>query len=188
MWTLAWIMTVLLASATSTSDDDPVAVFAQLDGTWAGSFVGYDTEGQELYRIAVRQTYETVSDSTQRVRIEDRMADGTIVTGQGQNVARRTAEGDLELTCRVDKSNGDQVTHRGRLVQGPRGDQQIIWYSSTPDRTETFREHVRQHHGGAVYEINGMGRYGETLILMHGRYQQQQAIGSPEEAGSPQQP
>ena len=66
----------------------PVSVFAELDGTWTGTFVGYDSKGRELYRIKVRQTYETINDTTQTVRIEDRMPDGTMIRGEGANTVR----------------------------------------------------------------------------------------------------
>ncbi len=151
----------------------PVQVFADLDGTWKGTFVGYDPTGKELYRIEVTHTYKTVSDTTQAVVIRDRMADGTVITGEGENVARRTPDGEFDLRCEVRKSNGEQISHRGRRILDPDGRVSIIWSSSGPDRVETFRESVHREGKETVYEINGMGRYGETLILMHGRYVKQ---------------
>ena len=148
----------------------PVEVFADLEGTWSGTFVGYDETGNELYRIAVKQRYQTINDTTQLVVIQDTMPDGTVITGRGENTAHRRADGSLDLRCMVTKSNGDRVAHRGRVIAGPKGDQQIVWYSSGPDRVETFREVVRREGSELAYEINGMGRYGKTLILMHGRY------------------
>ena len=156
--------------ASKSTTAPPVSVFAELDGAWAGTFVGYDSKGHELYRITVRQTYETINDTTQTVRIEDRMPDGTIIRGEGVNTARRLDDGTLALSCSVNKSNGEHVEHSGRLVNGPDGDHQIIWYSDAPGRTETFRELVRKESGETIYEINGMGRYDQTMILMNGRY------------------
>lgn len=149
----------------------PSAVFAGLDGVWSGAFIGYDETGRELYRIRVRQTYETISDTVQRVTVDDEMPDGTHVTGHGENTARRGPDGKLILRCVVEKSNGDRVEHDGRIVRGPDGHTGLIWYSRTPGRVETFREVVRREGDTTVYEINGMGRYGETLMLMHGRYE-----------------
>ncbi len=151
----------------------PVVVFADLEGTWSGTFVGYDETGNELYRIAVRQRYQTLNDTMQKVIIYDKMPDGSVISGSGINTARRREDGSLDLRCTVDKSNGQRVAHQGRVVIGPDGDQQIVWYSSGPDRVETFREVVRREGSQMVYEINGMGRYGKTLILMHGRYTKQ---------------
>lgn len=151
----------------------PVQVFAELEGTWKGTFVGYDQTGKELYRIEVTQTYKTISNTTQAVIIRDRMEDGTVIKGEGENVARRTPEGEFVLRCEVRKSNGEQVSHRGRRIVDPAGRVSIIWSSSGPDRVETFRESVHREGKETVYEINGMGRYGETLILMHGRYVKQ---------------
>lgn len=148
----------------------PVEVFADLEGTWSGTFIGYDETGNELYRIAVTQRYQTLNDTMQKVIIYDKMPDGSVISGSGINTARRREDGSLDLRCTVDKSNGQRVAHQGRVVIGPNGDQQIVWYSSGPDRVETFREVVRREGSQLVYEINGMGRYGETLILMHGRY------------------
>ncbi|MHC4992792.1 MAG: hypothetical protein ACYTGC_17610 [Planctomycetota bacterium] len=167
--------------------DPPVAVFAELDGTWEGTFVGFDSAGRELYRIRVRQIYRTVSDTVQRVRIEDRMNDGTVVTGEGENIATRRADGTLELRCIVRKSTGERVEHQGRLVSGPDGDRQIVWHSEAPGRTETFRETVRPEGARHVYEINGLGRYGETLMLMTGRYVRVETPASPhqQEPASP---
>lgn len=161
---------LLLVALVGAGPSRPVDVFAELDGTWTGVFVGYDAEGRELYRITVRQTYETVSDTTQTVRIEDRMADGTVITATGRNVAERAPDGGLRLRCVVDKSNGDHVEHDGRVGRAVDGSPQIIWHSNRPERTETFRESVRHEGDDVVYEINGMGRYGTTLVLMHGRY------------------
>ena len=151
-------------------DAPPAAVFADLDGTWAGTFVGYDTQGRELYRIAVRQTYRTVDGETQSVEIADTLEDGTVITGQGKNVARRGGDGTLELRCLVEKSNGERVEHQGRLARGPDGEPQIVWFSEAPGRLEVFREAVRRHGEGWVYTIDGVGRYGESLIVMAGRY------------------
>ena len=146
-------------------------VFKSLDGNWAGTFVGYDTTGKELYRIRVKQRYRTLNRTTQEVRLEDTMADGTVITGKGQNVATRTADGKLRLECRVSKSNGDTVVHQGRLARGPAGDKQIVWSAKTKDRTETFREWVVGSGGSRTYHIHGLGSYGGKLMLMAGRYQ-----------------
>lgn len=156
----------------------PVEVFADLEGTWSGTFVGFDETGNELYRIAVRQRYQTLNDTMQKVIIYDKMPDGTVISSSGINTARRREDGSLDLRCSIDKSNGQRVAHQGRVVIGPDGDQQIVWYSSGPDRVETFREVVRREGSQLVYEINGMGRYGKTLILMHGRYTKQCDKGS----------
>ena len=148
----------------------PVDVFAELNGTWTGVFVGYNTAGRELYRIRVRQTYQTLDDTTQSVHIEDTMPDGTVITGEGRNIARTGPDGAPRLECVVEKSTGDRVEHRGRLGRGIYGRPQIIWHTNRPGRIETFRESVRREGERTVYEINGLGRYGDTLVLMHGRY------------------
>ena len=155
---------------TAPPDSPPVGVFAALDGTWAGTFVGYDASGRELYRIRARHTYRTVSDTEQAVEIADTMPDGTVVTGRGVNSAVRGADGSVTLRCLVEKSNGERVDHAGRLVRGPDGQEQIVWFTHAPGRVETFREVVRSEGDRLVYEINGMGRYDDTLILMVGRY------------------
>lgn len=152
------------------SDAAPVAVFAELDGVWEGTFVGYDLAGEELYRIAVRQVYRTVDEETQTVEIEDRQPDGSVVRGRGVNRARRLADGSLALTCIVTKSNGDRAEHRGRLARGPDGGKQIFWFSQSEDRRELFRERVLHEGDEEVYRIDGVGLYGETTILMAGRY------------------
>ena len=161
------------------ADTRPVAVFAELDGTWVGTFAGYDAGGKELYRIHVEQTYETIDANTQRVTVKDTMPDGTVITGRGTNTAHRDRNGGLVLKCIVEKSEGDRVEHRGREIRGMDGRRQLIWSSDRPGRTETFREVVRQacgvNSGETIYEINGMGRYGGTLMLMHGRYVKQKA-------------
>ena len=153
--------------------DDPVAIFAALEGSWSGSFVGYDATGKELYRIRVRQTYKSVDASTQSVELSDVDANGTATTGRGKNVAKRLADGSLELSCIVDKSSGDHVEHVGRVVKGPDGDEEIVWSSQKAGRSETFRERVAGRGKEATYEIDGMGRYGDALILMAGRYRRE---------------
>ncbi len=159
----------------------PVEVFADLEGTWSGTFVGYDETGNEFYRIAVKQQYQTINDTMQKVIIYDKMPDGTVISGSGINTARRREDGSLDLRCSIDKSNGQRVAHQGRVVIGPDGDRQIVWYSSGPDRVETFREVVRREGCQLVYEINGMGQYGKTKILMHGRYIKQRGEDSARE-------
>lgn len=178
---LGIIVGVTLFTALGLGQDQsnaPVEVFADLEGTWSGTFVGYDETGNQLYRIAVTQRYETINDTTQLVIIQDTMPDGTVITGRGKNTAHRRPDGSLDLRCMVTKSNGDRVAHQGRVIAGPKGDQQIVWYSSGPDRVETFREVVRREGSHLVYEINGMGRYGKTMILMHGRYIKQRGEDS----------
>ena len=152
------------------SNNPPVDVFADLNGRWQGEFVGYSAEGKELYRISVEQHYRTIDSTTQLVEIIDRDAEGRVTTGKGRNVATRRADGTLELTCRVEKSNGETVEHRGALVAAADGSQQLMWFSSTPSRREVFREHVHGSGAGAVYEIHGTGMYDGTLIVMHGAY------------------
>lgn len=159
-----------LSDAAPRDPPPPVAVFADLDGTWEGEFVGWNREGRELYRIHVRQTYRTVDDHTQRVEIEDRMPDGSVVAGRGENTARRNEEGGLELRCRVEKSTGERVEHRGRLVEGPDGREELVWHSGGDGRWEMFRERVRRVGEAEVYEIDGVGRYGEQVVVMAGRY------------------
>lgn len=150
---------------------NPVDVFKELDGTWKGYFVGYSPEGEELYRIEVEQTYKTVNETTQTVRIRDKnLKTGEVVTGQGRNVAAVGPNGEIKLRCLVQKANGEAVAHDGRIVRGAEGREQIIWYSVSPGRSETFREAVRKSDTRAVYTIDGMGQYGGNLILMHGRY------------------
>jgi hypothetical protein len=151
----------------------PVDVFKELDGHWAGTFVGYDTTGKELYRIRVEQWYHTVDAHTQEVRMQDTMADGKVITGTGKNTARKNADGSLALECRVTKSNGENVVHAGRLGRGPGGVKQIVWSSTTKDRTETFREWVLGKGPKRIYHIHGLGSYDGKLILMAGRYQLQ---------------
>lgn len=159
--------------------EPPVAVFADLDGTWEGTFVGWDRTGRELYRLRVRQTYQTVDESTQRVEIEDRLPDGSVVTGRGENVARRTEDGGIELRCRVEKSNGERVEHQGRLTAGPDGRPVLVWHSRGEDRWEVFRERVRREGEAEVYRIDGVGRYGGEVVVMAGRYHR--VAGSTEE-------
>ena len=157
--------------------EPPIAVFAELDGTWEGEFVGWNREGRELYRIRVRQTYRTVDEHTQRVEIEDRMPDGSVITGHGENSARRTEDGGLELRCRVEKSNGERVEHRGRLVEGPDGEEELLWHSEGDGRWEMFREGVRGEGDTEVYEIDGVGRYGDQVVVMAGRYRRVEREG-----------
>jgi len=153
--------------------DDPVAIFQSLDGHWAGTFVGYDVAGRELYRLRVQQTYRTIDANTQTVELSDTDANGKTTTGRGRNTAIRRADGTLELRCVVDKANGDHVEHAGRVVRGPDGDEQIVWSMAREGRSETFRERVVSTGVAATYEIDGMGRYDDALILMAGRYRRE---------------
>lgn len=148
----------------------PVDVFRELDGKWRGTFVGYDTAGKTLYRIAVEQVYRTESATRQSVRMRDRMQDGKVITGKGANTAIRDKDGSVRLRCQVQKSNGERVVHDGRLTRGPSGQKEIVWYSKSKDRVETFREWVTGKGKNAVYHIHGMGRYGDTSMLMAGEY------------------
>lgn len=157
-------------SAAGDLPEPPVAVFSELDGEWAGEFAGFDGSGRELYRIMVRQWYETKNDSTQAVRIEDTMPDGSVITGEGVNTASIRSDGTLRLSCTVRKSDGTAVYHDGRLVAGAGGGDQIIWYSSEPGRSETFLESVEHYPGGTWYQISGMGIYGDLHMLMAGKY------------------
>ncbi len=148
----------------------PIDIFADLDGTWVGTFVGYDATGTEVLRIKARHTYRTVSATRQTVRIEDTMPGGEVIIGRGANLAERTRSGSLLLRCVIEKSDGESIDHAGRVVRGPDGGEQIVWYTTKPQRVETFREVIRREDGELVYEINGMGLYGKTLVLMVGRY------------------
>ncbi len=170
LWVLTSMAFATLAGEEPGLGADPVSVYSDLDGAWEGEFVGWDTKGEELYRIRVRQEYRTVDAETQEVGITDTMADGTVIRGRGRNIARRRADGSLELLCIVEKSNGDRVEHRGRLIRGPGGEGELVWWSHEPERTETFREAVRGEGASAVYSIDGVGRYGSSTVVMAGRY------------------
>lgn len=173
---MIWLVTMMHVACAQSVDsapaERPVEVFAELDGTWAGQFVGYDAHGKELYRIDVQQAYTTVDATTQQVEIRDASPNGHVVTGKGRNIAR-VVDGQSKLTCIVEKSNGDRVEHEGRIVKLPSGDPGIVWSSASPDRSETFLEYVTEENGQTVYRIQGTGRYGDTLIVMSGRYVKQ---------------
>lgn len=158
------------AGAPAPAPDDPVAVFAGLDGDWSGTFVGYDAAGKELYRITVKQSYRRIDANTQEVVLADTDAGGKTTKGKGRNIATRRADGSLELRCIVDKEDGDHVEHVGRIVKGPDGDDEIVWSLQRDGRSETFRERCHGEGAQARYEIDGMGRYGDSLVLMAGRY------------------
>ncbi|MEM7584737.1 MAG: hypothetical protein AAF560_15205 [Acidobacteriota bacterium] len=169
------VASLLLLSAAATAqpkpvEDRPVEVFAALDGTWQGHFVGYDATGKELYRIKARHSYRTVDAVRQEARIADTMPDGTVITGQGYNIAKRQPDGSLSLLCVIEKSDGDRVEHHGTVSRGPDGVQQIVWFTDTPNRHEVFRELVRRVDGRWVYTIDGFGRYGDSVTVMAGRY------------------
>lgn len=149
----------------------PVSVFSELDGKWQGNFVGYDIKGNILYKIEVTQIYKTISDTTQEVYIEDKAVDGTVITGKGKNIATINDDGLIDLICIVEKSTGEKVEHKGTLSKGPDGKKNIIWHSSNPKRTETFREFVEKRDDGEYYIIQGLGIYGKTSILMSGKYE-----------------
>lgn len=166
---LGFLVLSLTASA-EPAHEAPVAVFAALDGVWEGTFAGYDTEGRELYRLRARHVYRTVDGERQAAELEDVLADGTVITGQGFNVARREADGSLTLRCVIDKSNGERVEHLGTVGRAPDGAPQLVWHSRAPERLEVFREVVRPEGDGWVYTIDGYGRYGETEVVMAGRY------------------
>lgn len=164
---------MIAAARTPKDEAPPVHVFSELDGTWVGTFVGYDERGAELYRIRARHTYRTVDETTQRVEIADTMPDGRVIRGVGANTSARRADGSLALRCVVEKSDGDRVEHEGRLVEGPDGHTEIVWFTNQPGRIETFREFVTHEGDETFYSIQGMGRYGESMILMVGRYKKQ---------------
>ena len=156
--------------AKPTKIENPIDIFHELDGKWRGTFVGYDASGKTLYRIQVEQIYKTVNGTTQSVRVRDQMADGKVITGIGTNTATRGKDGALRLRCVVKKSTGERVVHDGRISRGPGGRQEVIWFSKSKDRVETFREWVTGKGESAVYHIHGMGRYGKTMMLMAGEY------------------
>ncbi len=193
MNSLLGLVALLLSSATSTTASPqapqaPSAVFADLDGTWEGEFVGYDTEGQEIYRISVRQTYRTVDSKTQEVRVTDTFADGRVITGRGQNTAERLPDGSLRLRCVVVKSNDERVTHLGSSGIAPDGEPQLVWHSKGIDRWESFRETVRGQGAEAVYSIDGVGLYGGTVIIMAGRYHQVEEASATAATAPPETP
>ena len=167
---LLWVCSPTLANPPAADGPDPVSVFASLDGTWEGTFAGYDTEGRELYRIHARHSYKTIDAERQEARIEDTLPDGTVITGKGHNIARRREDGSLELLCVIEKSDGDRVEHRGTLGRAPDGTPQLVWHSRGEERVEVFREVVRQEGEGWVYTIDGYGRYGGSEVVMAGRY------------------
>ncbi len=177
---LPLICATAVFSATALDGPKPAAAaFSELEGVWEGQFVGYDAKGTELYRIHVRQEYRTIDGETQRVDITDAQADGTVVTGQGVNTARRLADGSLKLSCTVVKSTGERVEHEGTIGVAPDGGHQWVWHSRRGDHRETFRETVRREGNEWVYAIDGVGHYGDALVIMAGRYRKVGSTAAP---------
>jgi len=83
-------LSLVFGIETGAEEHRPLQAFARLNGTWVGSFVGYDNRGEELYRIRVKQMYQILNRTTQRVEIEDLMSDGTKVTGISSQIQRRS--------------------------------------------------------------------------------------------------
>ena len=152
---------------------NPVDVFSELNGTWKGAFIGYDLTGKKLYKIDVIQTYKTIDEATQSVQITDIYPSGEIVTGEGINVAIKSLDGSLYLECKVKKSNGENVKHKGRVVYDSNGKKQLIWYSNNQKGREMFYESVEDHIGGTYYTIKGIGIYKKSDIFMVGNYRKQ---------------
>jgi len=175
------LLAMTLAASAAEHAAPPVSVFQELEGDWRGSFVGYDATGKEIYRIEVTQSFRTVDDETQTVAIEDRMPDGTVTRTRGTHLARRNGSGALELSCDLKRSTGEHVQLQGRLIRGPLGTTEFIWWSASGDRSDTFREGVADEGGKPTYHIDGMGRYGDSLVLMAGRYRK---VGDAAAAGA----
>lgn len=163
-------MTLGATLAAQTNAPPPVSVFADLDGSWEGEFIGYGDDGRERYRMRVRQTYTTINDHTQRVEMTETAADGKTVTGTGMNIATRDPSGALVLRCLVTKSNGDSVVHSGQLGMSQGGTTQIVWSARGRGRTEIFRETLTRDGDRIRYDIDGAGHYGDTVMLMAGQY------------------
>ncbi|MEM7203933.1 MAG: hypothetical protein AAF628_26975 [Planctomycetota bacterium] len=156
-----------------TQPERPIDVLAAWDGTWRGRFVSYDPQGNELSRIKVRQVYRTIDANTQEVTIRDQMPDGKVIEGRGRNVAELEPDGTIRLRCIVEKSDGSRVEHRGRIITGPGGGKQILWWSNEPGRVESFREWVWGSAQQARYSIHGLGQYGDQVLLMAGEYRRE---------------
>lgn len=167
------IVVLSLSFSQTFAATNTVDVFSELNGTWKGTFIGYDLTGKELYRIDVIQTYKTIDEVTQSVQITDIYPSGEIVTGEGKNIAIKTLDGSLNLECEVKKSNGEYVKHKGRVVFDPNGKKHLIWYSNNQKRREMFYETVEDHIDGTYYTIKGIGIHKNNDIFMVGSYRKQ---------------
>lgn len=149
----------------------PEGPFRAWDGAWEGTFTTYRTDGTRVSTLRVKQTYRSESDDLQTGEFEDTAEDGTVV----RSIARNVREKDGTLLCEVTRvGTGKKTVHRGRLEDGF-----LFWFRRVEEEhlEECFRERVT---GGATYEIEGVGVYGErreTVLLFSGRYERKPLSG-----------
>lgn len=141
--------------------------FAAWEGTWEGEFATYNSRGEKIDEIHVRQIYKHLA-------LEDEFHQKGVFTitdpktgEQREELAANTADFDgTNLVCRVAKDGGSSYTvHQGRVE----GDH-IIWSRDIPGMIESFDEWI----DGDIYYIDGTGTYGDPAtaepLTFVGRY------------------
>ncbi len=155
----------------------PGPAFAEMDvstrdaldaftGKWEGVFRVYTIDGELLHELHIRQHYWWDGDVQvgRFIEVGAGDADQPPVTADARNYVE-----DGQLLCEVVKSNGEQSVHRGVIDRGL-----VFWFTKTPGKVESFKEHVVTDDDGARYQIDGFGVYGEgeqaAYLLFEGRY------------------
>ncbi len=141
--------------------------FAAWEGIWEGEFATYDSSGEKIDEIHVRQIYKHLA-------LEDEFHQKGVFTitdpktgEQREELAANTADFDgTNLVCRVASDGGRALTvHTGR-IEG----EHIIWSRDIPGTIESFDEWI----DGDTYFIEGTGTYGDRTtaepLTFVGRY------------------
>ncbi len=128
--------------------------FREWDGVWEGEFEGFNTEGERVTHIRVRQRYRHVPNEDE-FRQEGHFTVTDVATGtvEEEKALNAAAFDGTNLRCKVYKKKGSVMEeHTGTKENGV-----ITWTRDIPGAKESFREWIE----GDTYFIEGEGLYGD---------------------------
>ncbi len=148
-------------------DEEPPRVEA-LRGVWEGSLAMTRMDGTAAGSLAIRQVRSIEPSGVQRIEVEERAADGSVVAADVEIVRRADAGKGGDLFERTERRSGAPA----RLWQGRMRGETLVWSWEDPATGEkqSFREELMKSADGPILAVDGAGVLAGEPVLFAGRY------------------
>ena len=139
-----------------------------LRGAWEGTLEMTRMDGTQAGFLGIRQVRSIEPTGVQRITIEERAANGAIVTTEVEIVRRADAGAEGDLFERTERRSGAPA----RLWQGRLRGETLVWSFQDPATGEkqSFREELMKAADGPILAVDGAGILAGKPQLFAGRY------------------
>jgi len=139
-----------------------------LVGVWEGTVEMTRMDGTSAGSLGIRQVRSIEPTGVQRIAIEERAADGAIVTTEVEIVRRAEAGAGGDLFERTERRSGAPA----RLWQGRLRGETLVWsfQDAATGEKQSFREELMKAADGPILAVDGAGLLAGKPLLFAGRY------------------